>query len=165
MEDKSNKKLWSYIKSRKSENVGISELKDKNNIPTNDPVQKANLIHEQFDSVFSNPLPKIKHSFDKEDRLPDIDNIRLNRQGLLKLLLNLDPNKANGPDNIPKKLLKICAHEVVDMYLILFQASLDQGIVPPDWKEGSIVPLFKKGDRTLPENYRPITLTLSLIHI
>ena len=45
------------------------------------------------------------------------------------------------------------------MYLVLFQASLDQGLVPPDWKEGNIVPLYKKGDRALPENYRPITLT------
>ena len=158
-DDKNNKKLWSYIKSKRSENVGISELKNKNNIPTNDPVKKADLIHEQFDSVFSNPSPKITHTFDQKDRLPNIHSIRLNKPGLLKLLLNLDPNKANGPDNVPTKFLKICAHEVVDMYLVLFQASLDQGVVPPDWKEGNIVPLYKKGDRSLPENYRPITLT------
>ena len=158
-DDRSNKKLWSYIKSRRSENVGISELKNKNNIPTNDPVKKANLIHEQFDSVFSNPFPKITHTFDKKDRLPNIHAIRINRPGLLKLLLNLNPNKANGPDNVPSQFLKTFAHEVVDMYLVLFQASLDQGVVPPDWKEGNIVPLYKKGDRSLPENYRPITLT------
>ena len=125
----------------------------------NDPVKKANAIHEQFDSVFSNPSKKITHTFDKNDRLPNIHRIKIHRSGLLKLLLNLDPHKAIGPDNIPPRFLKTCAHEVVDMYLILFQASLDQGAVPSDWKEGNIVPLFKKGDRSLPENYRPITLT------
>ena len=76
-----------------------------------------------------------------------------------KYSLTAPSTQANGPDNVPTKLLKICAHEVVDMYLVLFQASLDQGVVPPDWKEGNIVPLYKKGDRSLPENYRPITLT------
>ena len=77
----------------------------------------------------------------------DLD-LGLNKPGLLKLLLNLNPNKANGPDNVPTKFLKICAHEVVDMYLVLFQASLDQGLVPPDWKEGNkrgtLLPSTKK---------------------
>ena len=53
----------------------------------------------------------------------------------------------------------MCAHELVDVYQILFQASLDQGIVPSDWKEANVVPLFKKGDRCKAENYRPISLT------
>ena len=159
VDDKSNKKLWSYIKNRRQENVGISELKNKDNTLVNDPAKKANLIHEQFDSVFSNPNPKITNTFDKEKRLPNMHTIKIDRKGLLKLLTNLDPNKANGPDSVPAKFLKTCAHEVVDIYVTLFQASLDQGIVPPDWKEGNIVPLYKKGDRALPENYRPITLT------
>ena len=157
--DKSNKKLWSYIKNKRQENVGIPELRNSDKTLTNDPAKKAFLIHEQFDSVFSNPSPKITNTFKKKNRLPNIHEIKIDRKGLLKLLLNIDPNKANGPDNVPAKFLKTCAHEVVDMYVTLFQASLDQGVVPPDWKEGNIVPLYKKGDRALPENYRPVTLT------
>ena len=79
--------------------------------------------------------------------------------GIQKLLSNLDPNKAVGPDNIPGKFLKLCAPIMADIYSILFQASLDQGMVPPDWKTANVVPLFKKGDASLPENYRPISLT------
>ena len=85
--------------------------------------------------------------------------IKIDTPGIKKLLSNLDPNKANGPDNIPGKFLKTCASEMADIYSILFQVSLDQGVVPADWKNANVVPLFKKGDRSLPENYRPISLT------
>ena len=99
--DRSNKKLWSYIKSRKQQNIGIPEIKDQNNIPTSDPVKKANLIRQQFDSVFSNPEPPIQANFKEEDKLPTINPIIVNSLGIKKLLSNLNPNKAIGPDNIP----------------------------------------------------------------
>ena len=99
--DKSNKKLWSYIKNRKQQNVGIPEIRSENNIPTSGPVKKANLIRQQFDSVFSNPEPPIQAFFKEEDRLPKIPPIIINSLGIKKLLSNLNPNKAVGPDNIP----------------------------------------------------------------
>ena len=106
-----------------------------------------------------NPIPKIKHYFDQKSRLPNICKININRSGLLKLLLNINIHKSDGPDNVPGRLLKLCANELVDVYQILFQVSLDLGVVPPDWKEANVVPLFKKGDISKPENYRPISLT------
>ena len=48
---------------------------------------------------------------------------------------------------------------MADVFRTLFQASLNQGVVPPDWKNANIVPLFKKGDKSNPANYRPISLT------
>ena len=63
-----------------------------------------------------------------------MQKIYINRSGLLKLLLNINIHKANGPDNIPGRFLKLSAYEIVDVYQILFQVSLDQGIVSCDWK-------------------------------
>ena len=113
-----------------------------------------------FTKVFSNPdSPTDEHALPPS---PDIDcmpPIKVGRAGVLKLLLNIKDNKATGPDGLPGDLLKICAHEIADVYTLLFQASLNQGHLPSDWKRANIVPVFKKGDRGRVENYRPISLT------
>ena len=56
-------------------------------------------------------------------------------------------------------LLKHTAEEIAPAVTMLFQASLDQGQVPTQWKKAHIVPLFKKGSRQDAANYRPISLT------
>ena len=55
--DKSNKKIWSYIKSLRRENTGISDLIN-NNKNINNPLDKANIFNDQFSKVFSKPCSK-----------------------------------------------------------------------------------------------------------
>ena len=55
------------------------------------------------------------------------------QKGVLKLLQNINENKATGPDNIPDKLLKIFAEELSDVFTFLFQNSLNKGKIPDDW--------------------------------
>ena len=42
----------------------------------------------------------------------------------------------------------------------MFNLSLKEGVVPVEWKEVNIIPLFKKGSRHKSDNYRPVSLTL-----
>ncbi|CAL4061280.1 unnamed protein product [Meganyctiphanes norvegica] len=42
---------------------------------------------------------------------------------------------------------------------IIYQKSLDEGICPDEWKSANVTPIHKKGDRTDPSNYRPVSLT------
>ena len=72
----------------------------------------------------------------------------LSKKGVLTLLQNIKENKATDPDEIPGKFLKICAFELHEIFTILFQTSLNLGIVPDEWKVAHIFPLFKKGDKT-----------------
>ena len=113
-----------------------------------------------FTKVFSKPDSAPNEHVPPPPRVADrMPPIKVGRAGVLKLLLNIKDNKATGPDGLPGDLLKMCAHEIADIYTLLFQASLDQGRPPSDWKKANIVPVFKKGDRGRVENYRPISLT------
>jgi nitrate reductase gamma subunit len=41
----------------------------------------------------------------------------------------------------------------------IYRHSLDIGAVPQDWSDAWVVPIFKKGERHIPANYRPVSLT------
>ena len=59
----------------------------------------------------------------------------------------------------PTRLLKLGAQELVPGLTMFCQLSLDQGKLPTDWKTANVSPVFKKGNRLSPVNYRSISLT------
>ena len=68
-------------------------------------------------------------------------------------------NNSPGVDGIPPKLLKEIVEQISIPLAKGFNLSLEEGIVPSEWKEANITPLFKKGSRNKPENYRQLSLT------
>ena len=84
---------------------------------------------------------------------------KVDQAGVLKLMQGLNLHKAEGPVHIPTRFLKEFAAELSPAMTLIFQASLQQGEVPDDWKQANVAPIFKKGDRCTAANYRPISLT------
>ena len=76
-----------------------------------------------------------------------------------KLLKALNARSAAGPDGVHPRVLQECADVLSEPLAIIFDCSLQTGRIPADWKKGSIAPIFKKGTKTDPLNYRPISLT------
>ena len=66
---------------------------------------------------------------------------------------------ALGPDELHPRVLKELATELGPIFAHLFQQSIDSGDIPKEWTLANISPLFKKGDRSLACNYRPVSLT------
>ena len=72
---------------------------------------------------------------------------------------SLGPNKAPGPDSFTPKLLKGICPSISPLLAQIFNKSLDAAEFPVVWKDANVVPIFKKGSRSDPQNYRPISLT------
>lgn len=153
------KRFWSFINSKRCDSVGVAPLKCPDGLTYSDSQKKAEALNEQFVSVFNKneDLSTIK---DKgQSPYTSMDSILVTSAGILKLLSNLDVHKSTGPDGIPSRLLKELASELAPILTVFFQASLNQGEIPADWKKANVVPIFKKGERCQAANYRPISLT------
>ena len=88
-----------------------------------------------------------------------MESITTNPAGVADLLSNIKPFKASSPDDIAAFLLKEITIQIAPSLAVVFQVSLNQCKLPADWKIAHVVPVFKKGDISLPNNYRPISLT------
>ena len=88
-----------------------------------------------------------------------INNLTSIEEGTQKLLNNIQTSKATGPDNLPNRVLKECTIELARAIRAIFQKSIDSGTLPEDWTNANVAPIFKKGDRHQPSNYRPVSLT------
>ena len=158
LKENNHKPFWNYVKTKKEDNIGVSPLKSGNHLIT-DGKGKAEKLINQFQSVFTKDDTTASiPSFHK--RVSDsIPALIIRQEGVLKLLESIKVNKAVGPDGIPNRVLKECASELAPAITKIFQSSINSGILPDDWRYANISPVFKKGDRHLPENYRPVSLT------
>ena len=140
-----------YINSQKKDTQGIPPLKRKNGkgVAESD-LEKAEELSGQFTDVFNKnehtQVPLLDRS------APFMNDIAVSKDGVIKLLKGLNPSKALGPDELHPRVLKELATELGPVFAHLFQQSIE-------WSLANICPLFKKGDRSLACNYRPVSLT------
>ena len=152
------KKFWSYVRSCKSENIGIPPLKnDNSSISVNDK-DKAESLNSYFHSVFTQeqlPTPNIIGT----SSFPSIPDFKISTDGVYKQLSQLNPKKACGPDEIPAKVLKEASRSISHWLSFIFQQSYESNTIPTDWSNALVTAIFKKGKKSDPANYRPISLT------
>ena len=162
------KKFYQYIRSKKTIKDKIGPIKDVNNELVSDCKSMTKILNTFFQSVFI-----------REDisSLPNIDSVPLrfsnemlkideiNENDIARQLKNLDPNKSTGVDLVSSRLLRECQEELVLPLKLLFNKSLQEGIVPSLWKCANVTPIFKKGNKCEAGNYRPISLTSVVIKI
>ena len=124
---------------------------------------KANTLNNHFKSDFTNeqlPIPsKVPSQF------PTIQTLDIGVNGVRKQLEALKPHKATDPDEIPARVLKETAREISTIVQHIFKHSYTTGKLPQAWTTALVTPIYKKGNKSNPANYRPIPLTCILCKV
>ena len=74
------------------------------------------------------------------------------------IICKLNPNKAHGHDGISIRMIQLSRESIVKPLFILFRNCFEASVFPNEWKKGNIIPVYKKGDKQIVGNYRPISL-------
>lgn len=158
---KENPKIfWKYVSSKTRTKSRIADLymdEDKVSKTTCDK-EKAMVFAEKFSSVFVKELDVDVPGISSKN-VPSLDHVEITDDILKNILQKLKRNKSPGPDGIHPRVIKDMAENLIAPLKILFNSSLNEGVVPEDWRIAHITPIYKKGSRSDPGNYRPVSLT------
>ena len=122
-------------------------------------IEKASEFNGQLTDLFIKTEHRQVPLLDRLAPFMDITDIVIRKEGVTKLQEGLNTSKALGPDELRPRVLKELATELGTAIAHLFQQSIDKGEIHKEWSLANICPLFKKGDRSLACNYRPVSLT------
>ena len=151
---KNLKQLLGGSKSTGPVTCSANEVKDKCNISNRyfvscaENLRSANRSNGQS---FYKWLPQLGHSNHFKLRAVTFSEVR-------KMLKELKPRKATGIDGIPSRLLKDGADALASPLSAIFNLSIQQNVIPAEWKKAKVTPLHKSGAKDNPQNYRPISV-------
>ena len=156
---KSNPKaFYAYAKNKLQTREGVADLKDSNNYCATTNTEKAEMLNNFFCQVFTKEnLQTVPNLTSRcETNLEDID---ISVIKVKKLLCELNTSKSAGSDGMHPKVLRELSEELAEPLAAIFRSSLQEGKLPHQWKSANVTPLFKKGSKNDPGNYRPVSLT------
>ena len=149
-----SKKFWTYVK-RTSKSKRLPEILTSGSKISSDTKTKADMFNKFFYDQFSEPsIYNTDICFSRDNEF-DID-FSPSRINILLDAINV--NKACGPDEIPGIILKMCSNSLAFPLSIIYKLVYNTGSLPLQWKLSNIVPIFKKGDKKIVSNYRPVSL-------
>uniref|UniRef100_A0A8D0F699 Reverse transcriptase domain-containing protein n=1 Tax=Strix occidentalis caurina TaxID=311401 RepID=A0A8D0F699_STROC len=121
---------------------------------------KAEVLNAFFASVFNNKTSCIEgiQPPQSDDRDWENDPPAI-QERVSDLLHHVDTHKSMGPDGIHPRVLKELAGVLAKPLSIIYQQSWLTEEVPTDWKLANVTPIYKKGRKDDPGNYRPVSLT------
>ena len=150
--------FWSYVREVQGNGATVSSLTNYQGHRVTNELDKANVLNSFFQSVFTtskaNTSPFLSRFYEES-----MSALCISSCGIEKQLRSINPKKSSGTDLIPARVYKEAASEIAPYLKIVFEKSLTEHVVPTDWKTANVTPIFKRGDREIPSNYRPISLT------
>ena len=163
-----SKYFFSYAKRFKHVPSSPSLLVDNNDNTIVDPKLIADLLQDQFKQVFTNPIQSIKFktfiNSNVNIKYP-LPELKLTNADIIKAINEIKSTSSCASYDIPAKVLKECKTTLCTPIRLLWEKSFNTGQIPTFYKSQIIIPIHKKGPKTKPENFRPVSLTSHIIKI
>ena len=167
------RKIWGTINEiicrTKNNGHGIKSILINNNIKTNDPKMIVDKFNDFFSKIGSNLSKHVSQTTSKNYRqflnttiLTSFNFSLASELEVKKIIRALKTKTSSGHDGISVKLLKFLTPALIKPLTLIINQSLLSGIFPDLLKVAKVVPLFKKGDSLMVDNYRPISLLPSI---
>ena len=156
---KNPKKFYAYMKSKTSNRVSVGPLVGEGGMVT-DNKEMAGILNAQYTGVFTREetgdLPEAEILYTGDEPLTDI---RFEREEVEKKLKNIKQSGAPGPDKVWSRVLHDMADTLAEPLAAIYNKLMEEGGVPLIWRMANVCPIFKKGTKGDPANYRPVSLT------
>jgi len=153
------KLLYKYIKDKMNIKETIRAVNNLDGSIVTNPEKICEIFNNWFHSVFQSENISNLPVLSENHIISMCPQIRFDRFDISDRLKLLDGSKSIGPDNIHPYVLKQCAISFSYPLCLLFQLSIDAGVVPSTWKLANITPVHKSGSKLSTNNYRGISLT------
>ena len=139
-------------------------------IPTIPPLLINNKLESDFkikanyfNSFFASKCTPLINNSTIPNSLNYVSSARLssfcvNEEVILKIINALNINKAHGHDDISIRMIKLCGKSIVKPLSMIFNNCIDTGTFSDIWKRSNIIPVHKKDDKQIVDNYRPVSL-------
>lgn len=151
--------FYKYVRHRLMTKVGIPRLRREDGTLCSSDAEVALILADHFSQSFSKTSISNLPVLSAETHIVStLRELLIEEEDVEEVLLNLK-SSSPGPDKITSHLLKYCAKELSVPLASIMNRSLNEGALPTSWLLAHITPIFKKGDKLCPRNYRPISLT------
>jgi len=159
---RNNKKgFFNYISSKRKARDNVGLLLNEAGVLVTEDAEKAELLNAFFASFFSAKVgPQEYQALEAREEAYTEDDFPLVEEDCMRdCLKNLDAHKSMGPNGMHPRVLRELTNVIAESFSIIFERSWRTGEVPEDWRKANVTPVFKKGKKEDPGNYRPVSLT------
>ena len=151
--------FYAYLRSKTSIKEGVSKVVRPDGTLSRNLKETGDTINQSFQSVFVREGDEPVPNFDFRIHGAILEDIDFSVSDVHKVICGLKESSSPGPDEIHPKFLIECVDYLDRPLYYLFRDSLDSGTIPNIWKVAHVTPIYKKGVKSDPLNYRPISLT------